>query len=366
MTLASVCRLWRAVALSTPRLWTLLDPGHRYTDLKRDNPRHGAQLLPCAENFRLLAEHSTQLRVLDLFGRDGIRIDPIGWLGTFPSLFKISLSTSWDMITLPSLLNAPQLREASFRRSEFPADFDWQSSLPWNQLTVLRGFQQEIPAWLKILEHTPNLELLEFFYAEELSIGVTASTPPVLLPHLRTLILRGRLSHKIIPFLTLPALLAFHLEEAIGFCIDKVEALIQRSAFALADLYLSVDDSDMDALYHCLRALPTVRNFEINCRHIADEGDTVQELLCLMDGTSPFSPRCRLWRSAIVGHSLSFIERDHNPRGDPDGRHRPVADLLGDLRKMRSGGLRVDIQSSVNWFSDELNTSMIREICGEF
>ncbi|KAJ7615416.1 hypothetical protein FB45DRAFT_1035408 [Roridomyces roridus] len=439
MVLASVCSLWREVALSTPRLWTHLDHGSKSDDRRTGEellrmwlPRAGAlpvdirirlpdsDELEYAEIFRILAEHSAQLRVdnaaavsemdtsrnnvtglelisvLDLFVADGINF-PTGCLGPFPSLTKLFFSTSYDEICIPSSLEAPQLQEVSFRDCQFPADSDWQSSLPWNQLTVLRSFGQDIPAWLHILSHTPNLELLEFACDEELE--VTIPTPPVVLPHLRTLILGDQTSHQIVPFLDLFALRKFHLGTVIGLCGDIMEDLMERSACNLIDMYLSVEDlEDMGALRRCLQVSPTVRSLEINCRDIVDDGDTLEELLGLMRGIPRGSPlllpalsslaisACKTQvhlsclvdmlaartgneeSARLVSFRLSFTERNHEQCcADPNGieDHRKVAGLLAKLREMRSGGLKVDIESSVDWFSDEINAKMIEGICGE-
>ncbi|KAJ7610233.1 hypothetical protein FB45DRAFT_1066391 [Roridomyces roridus] len=56
--------------------------------------------------FRILAEHSAQLRGWDLFARNGI-YTPTGWPGHLPSLTNISFSTTYDEICIPYTLVAP-------------------------------------------------------------------------------------------------------------------------------------------------------------------------------------------------------------------------------------------------------------------
>ncbi|KAJ7624886.1 hypothetical protein FB45DRAFT_88266 [Roridomyces roridus] len=419
MILAAVCSLWRDVALSTPRVWTRLDPGHhfKYTPLERDEedardtrlvellrmwlPRAGALSVDIrirlpdvdrpayAEIFRLLAEHSARLRVLDLFATDGIEF-PTGCLGPFPSLTTISFSTHYDEISIPSLLNAPQLREVSFRDSKFLGNSEWQSLLPWTQLTVLRGFRQDILAWLRILEQTPNLELLEFACDDELE--ETIPTPPVLLPRLHTLILGDGTSQEILPFLNLPALRKFHLETVIGLCQGIVESLVERSACTPVDMYLSVEDlDDMGALRRCLQASPTIKSLEVNCRRLADDDTfSVKELLGLMHGTSgsPLLPApsslsisdcptpVRLsWLVDMLAFrtgagimvrlesfKLSFFER-HREALNRVQDHQSLDDVRGKLREMCAAGLKVDIQPAVDWLNVEINAKTIEPIC---
>ncbi|KAJ7644613.1 hypothetical protein FB45DRAFT_1021369 [Roridomyces roridus] len=410
LVLSSVCSLWRKVALSTPRLWTHLHPRHDWTHvadfLRLWLPRAGALpvdirlLLPdtsssgraaCEEIFRILGEHSTQLRVLDLFNYSGGINIPVEWPGPLSSLTKISLSTIHDEISIPSLLDAPQLKEASFSRSSF-ATVIWPSYLPWNQLTTLRFFHVGIPECLQILEHTPNLELLEFGYNAELEFGFTA--PPLLLRHLHTLILRENLGDRIMPFLNPPALRKLRLESAIGYCGHNVKLFVERSLCALTDLYLLVEDmDDLAAFAECLPASPSVRSLEINCRNINGR-ETMQDMLRLMSKTSSLLPalsslaisECRTtvqlsWlvdmlagrmgsqeSAQLESFRMSFIERDHticceDPNGV--GEHRRFSHLLTQLGDMRSKGLKLDIHSTADWFSFEINTKMIEEICGQ-
>ncbi|KAJ7093277.1 hypothetical protein B0H15DRAFT_905142 [Mycena belliarum] len=220
-TLTSICRSWRATALSTPGLWNEIRfVGHEfYSDelldfLEMWLPRTGD--LPLDLSITLpsyapqdailssLAQHSARWSVLDLtFTRPlyfpaGSLLAPLSSLKTL----KLELRSYTGVFAGPitAFVDAPMLREVSLRSG---LDLS-RVSLPWTQLTTLELGYQPIFRALEILAQTSSLETLscgiQGWYTAEVPVQ-----PPITLPHLRLLIdtFRGL---RLIGLLTLPAL----------------------------------------------------------------------------------------------------------------------------------------------------------------
>ncbi|KAJ7606330.1 hypothetical protein FB45DRAFT_1139850 [Roridomyces roridus] len=306
VTLASVCSPWRVVALHTHGIWTQFEARlgqdrnpqpvedlfriyvSRSGCLPLDIRMHGPDSRkPTHENiFRLLGECSTRWRnvYLDTFGPVVL---PDYIQGPFPRLRRFRLASSGP---LPNLLDAQNLAEVGFLEMDVPAE--WRFPLPWSQLTILRFTHVGLLGCIKVLEHTPNLELLK---VESEDYMERAIFPPraLLLPRLHTLILRLCESQRILPYLILPVLREIDIGDyALWWWRSEIEELLTRSGCALETLRLSftnIDDGGQ-AVTDLLEVAPTVRNLIVSCHGFDSEAFT-----SFLDGFIRDPPCSRLW-----------------------------------------------------------------------
>jgi hypothetical protein len=177
LVLASVCRHWREICLSTAALWTSLRLYPEY-DERRDVEglvsllrlwlsragRHAMDLhvYRCSHAVPIyseLAQCSVQWSTFGLtldvpyaFPNEEIR-------GRVPALTKLVVTIFFESHNEPVLLtafsDAPLLRHAQLSG----ASLQW-ISLPWIQLTHLEFSDESLSACIEVLKQTPNLEVL--------------------------------------------------------------------------------------------------------------------------------------------------------------------------------------------------------------
>ncbi|KAJ7911902.1 hypothetical protein B0H13DRAFT_2479151 [Mycena leptocephala] len=410
LRLASVCGLWRTVALSTCRLWTHFNPFNRYTcapDYGRDDRPHLADLLLCwlpragslALNIciklptspppesdrilQILGQYSSQWRALDLASNGPICF-PVGVQGPFPYLTKIALwthSSFYGPTTVPVFRNAPHLREV---RLDAIALVDWVTSVPWDQLTNLDLVFHDLLECLEILTHTPNLEVLVFTTDEELEDPVTIL--PRVLHRLHTLDLGADGSNELLPHLTLPALEHLHLTSVNSECVEAMEELVTRSRCSPTTLRVSFyEPESIEAMHDCISRVPSVRNLEMLCAGVT--GADFSRIFDSMSKDHSILPALTFFtigectaqielrslvqmlaarRACIEGMAqlksfkLSFHQeyQDDYAEVDMKKQNTDVELALQQLGDLRSQGLQVSIQLTIKWLSGNITSQI--------
>jgi hypothetical protein len=297
-----VCRHWRAVAHSTPMLWSsvhipaITEDARAYIGPKleaaikvwfeRSDPCPLTVSLLCRVDCRpdrydhpvfLLLDVAHRLQHLVVIGQAADLL-PILCLGpeSLPLLKSIRLmDTAQGFTDHPDATNAlqiPTLRDVSLYLSTDPLALP----LNWAQLTAIKlvcstfstqhgGYKGGLDGLgaLEVLRRCPNLlrcELRNTKNPDEDS-SLTANTYPLALPHLHTLILRSFVFPTWIPHLSVPNLR--HLELRAGATPSTEVSLIQRTHCSMSaniDPYLFT----RPALVELLRAFPAISHLHLS------------------------------------------------------------------------------------------------------
>ncbi|KAF8161777.1 hypothetical protein K438DRAFT_1859426 [Mycena galopus ATCC 62051] len=269
-----VCRTWRDIALTTPRLWsTLAMIFESIPPQAISNPRSvegfidrwlaRAGQCPLSLVFRdeglevelvhqvlgnVLRRYSHRLHYLELYIAEG----PLLQLGlgslTFPLLESVSLDL-WvkeaDTQTVSIFENAPLLHEFHLY-SEFPVSSSTRFALPWLQLTKYDGVVKD----LQFFALVPNLT--------EATCSGYIYRAGSLLTHARLTSLTVKEgTYEILRSLTLPALQ--HLNISWEEACDELDTFLDRSSPPLISLFvIPIEDEDFDwaqCLAHVARTL---------------------------------------------------------------------------------------------------------------
>ncbi|KAF7343943.1 F-box domain-containing protein [Mycena venus] len=409
LTVASVCRAWRAIAISSGALWnniesllyfdrTNVDSSQKLLELclsrsgnlpldldltiwKSSESQSGlimsllTQYLSQCVNFRLLMDKTISFAV------DHFR-EPLY------SLKKLDIDRLWSrhiaqQTTITVFFDAPQLREAHIRCLSLP-----QISLPWIQLTNLHLRRQSLAQCFDILGQTPILEVLVIeprLNSTDAQDPITA--PPHVLSRLRSIKLRARGSDVFLQHLTLPIL------EHLSLCLSsegvtRVKSLVARSRCSVRTL--SLHDTRPFATNGCIRSLPSLRVLTLESLHWSSS-EFDQFFDCMTkDRPVPAleSLNLEVWYHPVIdvrsladmlsarwtdmpgvtnikSLSLSF---DCDPKSYIFAEHgssynaQTVEDAVTRLRKMRREGLKIDIQSAPKWTTQYINSQMVSEI----
>ncbi|KAJ7854660.1 hypothetical protein B0H13DRAFT_2206211 [Mycena leptocephala] len=415
MRLASVCRLWRAVAVSTCKLWTYFNSGHRFTchpGSGFDTRPHLADLLLCwlpragrlpldiclklptspspesDQILRILGQYSSQWKSLDL-ASNGPFSFPADVRGPFPHLTTVALwahPSSLGATTIPTLVNAPHLREVQLDAIEL---VDWRTSVPWTQLTNLDLLFHDVLECLEILTYTPNLEVLTFRTDHGPEDPILLAPP--MLHRLHTLKLGPDGGNELLPYLNLPALDDLRLSSVTWESVEAVAALITRSGCSPTTLLLSFyDPEEVECMHDFLSRVPSARSLHMLCPGITNAHfrilfDSLSEDPILPALTSliidecvteiPLRPLLRMLaarRAPIAGVSqlksfrLIFHQeyQDNYAEVNMKEQNKDVELALAELGDLRSQGLQVDVQSTIKWLSGNITSQIIKEIGG--
>ncbi|KAJ7266537.1 hypothetical protein C8J57DRAFT_1717891 [Mycena rebaudengoi] len=245
LRLASVCSVWRKVALSSPHLWAVLRLiWDSLSATRREQLLHcwlsraggclldlqlkGRHLTPAISGA--IAHHAPQLRRLTIGSHLASQFSQL----CFPALEALDVQADqWGFLVTnitAFIGEAPQLREVSFSVGS-PS----LAKLPWNQITSLDLLHR--PPSLEVLKQAPNLEMLSFTTSGE-DFDDTQTLIPIVMTKLHTLIIYPSSydwNHPLFNHLTLPALRALefgHLD------IEQLRALVRRSACAIIKMHL--------------------------------------------------------------------------------------------------------------------------------
>ncbi|KAJ7262986.1 hypothetical protein C8J57DRAFT_1719207 [Mycena rebaudengoi] len=246
LLLASVCREWRRVALSFPRLWATLS--------LKWNPRtvhDREQLLKCwllraggclldldlsdsdltksKSISAAVVQYAPQLRKLTLTApQSASHFSSVtgGAQLCFPALQALTVNRPPTTIT--AFGDAPRLREVciSGGSSSFIA-------LPWHQLMRLDLKYQSAASALQVLEQASNLEVLSLWRISDSDDEQT----PIVMKNLHTLI-HPSSSWGPLYFLTAPALKTLELGYPTGSDRDALLSLVSRSSWTVQALHL--------------------------------------------------------------------------------------------------------------------------------
>ncbi|KAJ7716294.1 hypothetical protein B0H16DRAFT_1701418 [Mycena metata] len=247
ITLGQICRLWREMAFSTPRLWRtftiFLRLGDSVQNYDADHPRIETSLQrsgscplsvqymrsDTSSLFRLIIAHRARWEHLKLFV--SVRNLP-AIIGPFPLLRTLTTNV-WvprahdKTYRPPTFHTAPLLRRVAI--SNYKDIF--LGMLPWSQLTVLIIKSIEINPCIRVLALAPLLVYSDLTFSrhgegdteDDMPRSVKAPTPTYTdlnipssgLAHMKHLKLRGpRQLLNPLSVLTLPALQRLHVDEA--------------------------------------------------------------------------------------------------------------------------------------------------------
>ncbi|KAJ6474442.1 hypothetical protein C8R47DRAFT_1076340 [Mycena vitilis] len=265
--LASVCRMWRHIALNIPALWSDItvcrSPSEMLIqcclarasnhplvlDLDLSRSRHSER------SFAVAAQYSMQWKSLKLFVNPHSTGFINGVQGHTPLLNKLVLSVAYAGTTpsaITAFCDAPQLQEL-----ELDTICMVPESLPWSQITHLtcRGHSElQIRETLRL---TPRLEKFTIYSPSSFPIMIAPETH---LDYLRTLEICDERSYNLLGIFVLPALDTLVLHSR-GHRMDAVLRLVARSGCELRSI--SIFNPSHSFAVTVLEALSTLRHVEI-------------------------------------------------------------------------------------------------------
>ncbi|KAJ7644640.1 hypothetical protein FB45DRAFT_1116289 [Roridomyces roridus] len=400
--LLSVCSSWRQVALST--CWLFNRVMSRHVDqLASWIPLSGNLPLtldfisyypPSSHEFRLLCQllsaYSGRWRSLTLATmQNGVL--PIHLSGTFSSLITLSIESfgsSAEPMVIP-MLQAPRLVELKLDSGRVMSL--WETILPWTQLTKLE-LNEGLEHWSQFLPRTPNLEVLRI--TDSFRDGVPPNQiqfiPMIVLPQLHTLDFFLTDCCDLIQYLTLPALENLTIHFTPSWNWDMMELFVQRSRCTVRNIELWVEIMEADLIVDFFEdlqwPLSSVRQLTINTPtqnmllslfDALSDDDRVQFLPVLetlkigdVQFNIPLIPivdmlSARMQRvpdkdgnvANLKSFELTFGSELSSTRDDAElDEHMDsqMEEVLEQLRRLQSGGLRVDIQSTFKHMGDAI------------
>ncbi|KAJ7280614.1 hypothetical protein C8J57DRAFT_1174313 [Mycena rebaudengoi] len=248
--LAQICRAWREIALSTPRLWRViklsppttsptkaLDLLRTWVLRSKDCPLsiclQSSTWLLNVDFIQALIPHSERWEYIDF----NLPIGSLRLIGAdFPLLRSLTLgpthyakeTDSLDAISLFS--NAPLLTQVALYNTFGPSEIQ----LPWSQFTSISASFLTSTECTKILQHSAALQE---FRCDYLDGGASGNVLPVApLRYLHSLNLGdGSGQKELLEALTTPSLQHF---TSLDDAIPSINALIFRSPCTLASLHV--------------------------------------------------------------------------------------------------------------------------------
>ncbi|KAJ7608105.1 hypothetical protein DFH06DRAFT_1347140 [Mycena polygramma] len=276
LVLARVCRAWRAIAVSTPRLWASLE--------LTIPPRHPPQLfnffglwlsrsntcpLTLVVAYVIDSDQGSQA-LTDLLGRHAHHlVEAQLWLpradlvrlfkGSFPRLKRIQITETGSEPTakphsFSGLKASTMLRELALNNDTLhPLPY----GIPWAQLARFQGFQLSATKACEILKTAPSLKecMLEFGSTDRIS----ASEPKIgALSQLRSWkFLTGTTvacDHGIFDLVTVPALVSLQVKLDDN-SVPRFLSLVARSCCCITDVRIHCVMGEAKFV-QCLAALP--------------------------------------------------------------------------------------------------------------
>ncbi|KAJ7470979.1 hypothetical protein FB451DRAFT_1252632 [Mycena latifolia] len=389
---ASVCKAWRAIALSYPALWTVFyfpgnaPPSDAQATEKLSSyiqcwlPRAGSLPLALIMDSRellpdvvlaILAQHSSQCMTLMLNLNQPILSPSSNISLPLPALKKLQIKVrhwpTYGPACITAFLHAPQLREADIGSLSLA-----RISLPWIQLTTLALCPLSVTECLEILAETTNLENLSLSINSWSSLE-TVTSPPCTMPHLRSLTFQRRSHHWLLDYLTLPALERLELSQLWEEGRSRVQSLVARSGCLVRVLHLA--QADLTETCEFLSDFPSLSKFTIQypewsssdftrfLQWLASNRDIVPalevlDIVCSKANIEVGALTAMLLarRAGVEGATklkslrLSF---------SIDSRHVKVNQALKQLRTLRSDGLELHLKRVRKWATQHIDSSMV-------
>ncbi|KAJ7877814.1 hypothetical protein B0H13DRAFT_2546096 [Mycena leptocephala] len=277
LLLASICREWRFLALSTCALWTTIRHVSRKTknpkklveswlsragDLPLDLSMDARGLKSAPEILAILAQRSSRWQNLKLIWSQTLPFPNESLRGRLSSLKTLHFeAVDWfsGYIDVTAFLEAPLLREASLGGLSLV-----QIPLPWSQLTGLDLFStgKTCEKCCDILVQTTKLEELHVWPAFHSFVVSHCILPCLknfaLLGH-RSLSERG--NSALLRYLTVPALKHLVLEYIPPGVVEDLQSLIGQSECCVETLVLSF--ADFDVMHGCIHIIPLLRELTL-------------------------------------------------------------------------------------------------------
>ncbi|KAJ7850868.1 hypothetical protein B0H13DRAFT_2400783 [Mycena leptocephala] len=390
LLLASVCRLWRAIAFSTGELWAtiLFRTGDfwRMRDVEKLIQIHLAHAgmvpldllisFPHAPDVRnrvlsALTQHVLQWRSLDLILHTPSFIDNLK--RPLPSLTKLEIRVNRRTEGGPPITafaRTPLLREASIR--ELSLD---EIILPWMQLTKLELRNQTFDECLQILAETPRLQWL--YLSPTLPVEAMHGRLGCTLPHLHTLVLFDPHCW-LVKYLTLPCLECLELWGPASDGAFVMEQLVRRWGCTVRTLRLNLAKNEELRCYTA--AFPGIHNLTL-CEPLlsADElwefftglahnptslrllsSLALEDCSVLLDiyaVASLLGSRCD--GSDGVTPIMSFSTSFKSALFSSD---EEIGDIIQHLRNLQRNGLRVNISQAPRYPGSHLDARMVAEL----
>ncbi|KAJ7475229.1 hypothetical protein B0H11DRAFT_1728048 [Mycena galericulata] len=257
LVLLNICKHWRSIALSTPRLWCSIRVNLRPQQLQNsisllrcwlarslsrplsvgvvymnyeDNPSPDALIDALTQSSAQWRDVRLELPFKDLQRLNGIE-------GHVPLLKKLLIGPTdayfagmqgLRIAPITAFSDAPSLREV-----HLVTGFPFTLELPWAQLTELKATSLSVCECLEILEASPALVRCTLSLRQSFDTASATRIPP--LEHLEVLTLRTSGFHAdLLHCLTLPALreLQFHVASTASSetSLLKILSFLERSA----------------------------------------------------------------------------------------------------------------------------------------
>ncbi|KAJ7280592.1 hypothetical protein C8J57DRAFT_104715 [Mycena rebaudengoi] len=271
--LGQICRTWREIALSTPRLWRAIN-----LSLPTKSPTMALDLvrtwlsrskncplsisLQCStgqldvDAIQAIIPHSERWEHIDFI----LPIESLQLIGTdFPLLRSLTLGPTCyagdtdSLVAISPFSNAPLLKQVTLTNAFGP----FEIQLPWSQITSIFAYCLSLAECTKILQHSAALRE---FRCDDLDGAANRNVLPVApLRHLHSLKLGGGSGHRqLLEVFTTPALQQLMIPDRLGDAIPNVNALILRSHCTLASLRI-LEARKTEATYRAaFPSIPTV------------------------------------------------------------------------------------------------------------
>ncbi|KAJ6560378.1 hypothetical protein B0H19DRAFT_1376147 [Mycena capillaripes] len=344
--LLKICRQWREIALSTPRLWTTLDIDvislrrgvnglftSEWVDLAeewlrraRGHPlwvtlRHPVEeYYPDNIDLRFIKNISSQLESLEVSGLEQEEDPSFQQPLAFPLLKRLvfapavagsPISSYWSAF----FRSAPQLRELFlFREIEMP------TPLPWHQLTEFLGRNFQLNHCLDILRLAPNLGRgefsIQFYHGPDSLESVTH-------PRLRYLTLAPDTEGEFRPALdflklvTLPTLETLDIRLMTELVPERLEDFFSRSSPPLRHLAVCPDSGyEFSYWERTFRLIPELDELQLVCRDTEIQMEFIKAFCAGEDRLFPQLRVLILHRFASQYREVGLALEERRKQGD--------------------------------------------------